>query len=520
MKTRILLFLVALLIGGSFAARAQDTTSCPIPCWKESFPYYFCSPTGLRHLLCSTDPANPPEPGYTAVWTHIPGCVNVTPINPALDYQPNSLPPAAESYLGEDYFISKYPAIDSFDLYAAFGGTEEHSIDSSELTTRFRLPPADPNLDTFNFPIREDPGPEPSCCQDVPPDCDDSNKCSQWENEEQWYYIYLGARDQYFSDLAAYAKIQAAYTQTWSDAQATQDAQDGLNSWLALCQLTGDPNCCIYIEPDNNIDFWQGNYDPAEGKVHFGLGYTHGVGTFCSDGLSCPDHNSRYITYNATNSFFYAKNDNQPHPDPSYTLYPSPFVGFYTGTVTPSGSVYTNYSDYSFREMVEHEIGHFLGMSHPEQKDEDSTTCPNNQTQCPNSLDHHMLMSDEGIGVDNPPFGIQPDDACMFQKLYCPGTGYDGVSATPQKPEPPGPEIYPNPTTGSCQLKYEVPNRAFVQVMIYDELGNQLRMVSSGYEEAERRTISLGTESLPSGNYVCRVRVGETVTYINVVVKR
>jgi hypothetical protein len=59
-----------------------------------------------------------------------------------------------------------------------------------------------------------------------------------------------------------------------------------------------------------------------------------------------------------------------------------------------------------------------------------------------------------------------------------------------------------------------------VQVAIYDVLGNQVRMVSSGYEEEGQQTISLGTETLPSGNYVCRVRVGDRVSYINLAITK
>jgi hypothetical protein len=51
-------------------------------------------------------------------------------------------------------------------------------------------------------------------------------------------------------------------------------------------------------------------------------------------------------------------------------------------------------------------------------------------------------------------------------------------------------------------------------------LGTPVLAVSSDYESEGQHTISLGTESLPSGNYVCRVRVGADVSYINLVVKK
>jgi hypothetical protein len=69
-------------------------------------------------------------------------------------------------------------------------------------------------------------------------------------------------------------------------------------------------------------------------------------------------------------------------------------------------------------------------------------------------------------------------------------------------------------------LTFDVEDRSFVQVTIYDLLGKEVNIVSSGYDEQGPQSISLGTESLPSGNYVCRVRVGDRAAYINLVIKK
>ena len=82
------------------------------------------------------------------------------------------------------------------------------------------------------------------------------------------------------------------------------------------------------------------------------------------------------------------------------------------------------------------------------------------------------------------------------------------------------PQLYPNPSTGACTLVYQVDGESFIQVAIYDVAGNQVRVVSSEYEGEGQHTISLGTESLPSGNYVCQVRVGDRVCYINLVITK
>jgi hypothetical protein len=45
-------------------------------------------------------------------------------------------------------------------------------------------------------------------------------------------------------------------------------------------------------------------------------------------------------------------------------------------------------------------------------------------------------------------------------------------------------------------------------------------MVFDGYLNVGPQSISLGTETLPSGNYVCRVRVGDRVSYINLAITK
>ncbi len=70
------------------------------------------------------------------------------------------------------------------------------------------------------------------------------------------------------------------------------------------------------------------------------------------------------------------------------------------------------------------------------------------------------------------------------------------------------------------QLQYVVIGHAFVQVAIYDFLGKEVKNVLSDYSNEGPQSISLGTESLPSGNYVCRVRVGDRVSYFNLAITK
>jgi hypothetical protein len=51
-------------------------------------------------------------------------------------------------------------------------------------------------------------------------------------------------------------------------------------------------------------------------------------------------------------------------------------------------------------------------------------------------------------------------------------------------------------------------------------LGKEVRSVLSEEQEPGEQSISLGTETLPSGNYICRVSVGERVSYINLAITK
>ena len=332
----------------------------------------------------------------------------------------------------------------------------------------------------------------------------------------------------YYSELTAYNNgTDVSYDTVWSNAQANSDAQSGLNAWLAVCNLTGDPKCCILIKPSDSIASWPGNYVSSPNhSISFGVGYTYGDGSYCAPSLGCPPSTQRYIIYNTTNSFLYKRNDNLPHPDPAYILHPNaPILGWFTDQTSPNalGAIDPEYSDVSFQQMVEHEIGHFLGMNHPTQITDDSSECVNNQDECLDSLYGHPMLMSTTLYINGSPTGLQPDDKCMFAKLYCATladtTNFAGVSEPPE-PDWFNPQIFPNPSNSGMTLTFDVEDRNFVQITIYDVLGKEVNEVSSGYDEQGPQSLSLGTESLPSGNYVCRVRVGDRAAYINLVIKK
>jgi hypothetical protein len=514
-------FFSLLLIAASLSVPAIVVAQvhCPIRCDSESFPYWFCEATGGgQKVWCSTNPDS--LPGWLATKTHMPGRVDVVPIDTSLWYQPDgpvpnftATPPNRQTIF-DNYASTSYGPPPS--MYSPYEDNTDFWGDSEAYAVGW----AQWDLDSAVFLAGDTQ-------EYTYYDHTDYDQESAFDNyvahdyQELWEIYDEEESTWEYDSTRHYTGNDVSYTQIFSSGGASSDALGGLIAWLAVCRLSGDLSCPIYIYPDFNPQNWKGNYQATPGHpLSFQVGYTAGMGTYCVDGRSCADSSLRYIIYNATNSFFYLNNTDAIIANTAYILHPyAPLMGWFNGGSDFDADVDTNYSSVTFKQMVEHEEGHFLDMNHPERLTSDSASCVNNQTACPAGGNPPMLMSVTPIHINFPPEDLQPDDKCMFQKLYCPGTGYDGVQEV-QIPEPPSPEIFPNPTTGACQLQYVVADGGLVQIAIYDALGKELRSVFSGYGQSGQQSISLGTESLPSGSYVCRVRVGDRVSYINLAITK
>ncbi len=366
-----------------------------------------------------------------------------------------------------------------------------------------------------------------------------SDQIAQWKQDTANYSKYLGAEAQYQADLTAWNDAGNSYTQVFVQSQAQADADSALHQWLDLCNppiqpCESVPECCIHVVMDNSVRDFQ---DPI-GIVAQTTG--SGPNTFLvCDPTGC--ESGSFIEVNVTSQFLSdEKVTGAKYTDPSeYNLHPVNLTGFYTaldqGPTTASG-----YNNYSFYQLMEHEIGHYLGLHHPEQAI-NGEECPNCYTANPfispsgilNPNGYQTVMANANIiaatGVAaHYPLSLTDEDMCQFEKLYCNMCG-GGSGASPcayddgvpkQEREDFEAGVHPNPSTGATELDYTVTKRTLVQITIYDMIGNAIRLVALKYEDAGTYAASLGTESLPSGHYVCRLREGESVAYINVVIQR
>ncbi len=338
---------------------------------------------------------------------------------------------------------------------------------------------------------------------------------------------YEAALAQYNADLAAFNAASHGYATIYDDNDAGSDANTALQSWLNVCippipPSPGDPNCCFHVLMDDNaLDFNDLGLDPVGTEAYTqDMAGKPGYPTCNED--HCP-HNDRYILFNVSDDFL-DQSTSPSGPDPNYAIHDVHHTGWYTST---SGKPFTQsgFDAVSFFEVVQHELGHLLGMHHP---DELGSSCPNCYTANPSINSNSSLNPNGYWTVMMPayprdyspiPGGLTDEDKCQFQKLYCnPCASGVGQGAIPE----PGltATLFPNPTSGRAELEYNVPVRALVNISIYDVLGHELRVVTSGFESEGSRTISLGGESLASGHYICRISIGDCRAGIDLVIQK
>lgn len=90
----------------------------------------------------------------------------------------------------------------------------------------------------------------------------------------------------------------------------------------------------------------------------------------------------------------------------------------YTGTTKPKGPGNTDLiresNIWSLRQIITHELGHWLGLEHPDNGDQDDP-----QYICDGGDAFPAMMNSNGKANDDP-LNLTDQDKCQFMKLYCP----------------------------------------------------------------------------------------------------
>ncbi len=70
---------------------------------------------------------------------------------------------------------------------------------------------------------------------------------------------------------------------------------------------------------------------------------------------------------------------------------------------------------------------------------------------------------------------------------------------------------YPNPFNPSTTISYQIPQRGFITLKVYDVLGNEIETLISEEKPAGIYEIEFDGANLPSGIYFYRMRAGSLV---------
>uniref|UniRef100_A0A7V2ZIJ3 T9SS type A sorting domain-containing protein n=1 Tax=Ignavibacterium album TaxID=591197 RepID=A0A7V2ZIJ3_9BACT len=68
---------------------------------------------------------------------------------------------------------------------------------------------------------------------------------------------------------------------------------------------------------------------------------------------------------------------------------------------------------------------------------------------------------------------------------------------------------YPNPFNPSTRIVYSIPKTGFVQLKVYDILGNEIKTLVEEIKQAGKYTIDFTAENLASGIYYYRINSGD-----------
>lgn len=70
---------------------------------------------------------------------------------------------------------------------------------------------------------------------------------------------------------------------------------------------------------------------------------------------------------------------------------------------------------------------------------------------------------------------------------------------------------YPNPFNPSTTIKYNIPEAGNITLAVYNLLGEEIRLIESGYKEAGFYEATFNAETLPSGTYIYKLQNNERV---------
>jgi hypothetical protein len=83
-----------------------------------------------------------------------------------------------------------------------------------------------------------------------------------------------------------------------------------------------------------------------------------------------------------------------------------------------------------------------------------------------------------------------------------------------------GMSVWPNPTYGSALLRFDLTERSFVHVEIFDLLGHAVTSPIQNFFDPGEQTSSIDLNALEPGSYYCRISAAGTVETVRITIER
>lgn len=287
------------------------------------------------------------------------------------------------------------------------------------------------------------------------------------------------------------------------------DAQTALNAWKGICSPNPTTDCCWNVVLVSNPDiFRQNNHDPDKDPA-----FTKGL----KCGESC---SNKQTILNFTSGFMrpITVKDVDGNGDPcDFDVFTTSFFNpELDGNVqyTPTSGELNGEQNYFLNvvDILIHELGHLLG--YPDELALESSGLPCALDGVMHSKNWDDFTSPSSLG-----FPSGDPARCWFKLTYCDPDCTEAVEITSSRNGLTG-IIFPNPVVKGSTLLFDLVKSAHTQITIYDILGKQIQTLFSGFQEIGSHTISIRTESLPSGTYICRLNSGSEIKSIRFSVEK
>jgi len=76
---------------------------------------------------------------------------------------------------------------------------------------------------------------------------------------------------------------------------------------------------------------------------------------------------------------------------------------------------------------------------------------------------------------------------------------------------------YPNPFNPSTSIEYSIPSESFVELKVYDVLGNEIATLVNEQQQAGVYRASFNANNLPSGMYFARITANEFTQVVKMI---